>query len=209
MKMILGLALITSVALSAFSGCGGKSGSSSPAPVEQPDQKDKNSLSLTFAGDIGPIVAQKCAPCHSDGNHAPYFIGHEDVFQANGDSIYSAITSTDPNKVMPKPAKPRFLTDDEKGVLLAFLGKSDAGDRVALDFSADVNPILSAKCAPCHNSGNREPYFIGNESVFRSKADDIAAAITSTDPAKVMPKPAIQKTLSDDEKAKIKAFLKK
>lgn len=217
LPIISGLLFAAALSFITVSSCGKKGNDDdatqapvTPAAPKTDPKAPEAPLALTFIDNIGPIVAQKCAPCHSDGNKAPYFVGHEDVFKANADSIAASITSTAPDKVMPKKVKPRVLEESEKAIILAFLGQDGletGGTRI--DFTETVNPILTVKCAKCHGAEGREPFFIGNEAIFREETEDVVRTITSTDPLIIMPKPAIQKVLTDDEKAKLLRFLGK
>jgi uncharacterized membrane protein len=72
--------------------------------------------------DVSAIVDAKCARCHNDKSFAaPKFVGHEDVFKAEGDEIAAAVTATSSYEVMPPPANDRTLSADEKAKILSYL----------------------------------------------------------------------------------------
>ena len=76
---------------------------------------------------------------------------------------------------------------------------------------AEVNAILTDKCATCHIDRPNELSFVGHEDVLNEPetAKSIADRITTTDAAKIMPKQRLTKPLTDDEKAKMLVFIGK
>jgi hypothetical protein len=104
------------VAVAGVAGCGGKSGSASSGPA-------------TYWSAIKPIADQKCAPCHSADNIAPFTLSSLADFKEHSDKVRVAVAA----KKMPPwpPAKgcsdylgDRSLSDAE---IATFTGWIDAG----------------------------------------------------------------------------------
>lgn len=72
---------------------------------------------------------------------------------------------------------------------------------------SEVNPVLEAKCSPCHAQGARHSNLIGGEETFRAFAADIETRITSDDPKIKMPRDLGTKPLTEEEKAVFNAVL--
>jgi mono/diheme cytochrome c family protein len=85
----------------------------------------------------------------------------------------------------------------------------------APDFNRDVRPILSAKCFKCHGpdgAARKAKLRLDNrddaEHVFgKVEKSELVRRIEATDAKEVMPPPAAKKTLTDQEKATLRAWV--
>ncbi|MEY2795243.1 MAG: hypothetical protein RIR10_959, partial [Planctomycetota bacterium] len=118
-------------------------------------------------------------------------------------------------------------------ILATFVGlfgvQASAASPVALsattiDFNRDIRPILSANCFACHGpdaharkAGLRldvaeAAYATSEDGITAIKPRDLAASelwkrITSTDADNVMPPPESHRALTEEDKAKIRAWI--
>jgi len=185
----------------ALAGCGHKDKGAANGPAAP------NTPAPTFA-DISPILVQKCSPCHSGADDKTAFVTNEANFKAVGADASKRIVATDKTQ-MPLQHHAPALTDGEKTTLLTYLGKVQpppplAAAAVTYD---DISPIVAAKCSKCHGDSGRPSMlkFAGHEDVIQANSDAIATRVASTDIDQVMP--PVDKELSDDQKAKILAYL--
>ena len=111
------------------------------------------------------------------------------------------------------------------GLLLASLPLAAAATAAPpIDFNRDIRPILSANCYACHGpdanarkAGLRldqaeAAYAVREDGITAIKPGDLAASeiwrrITSDDADEVMPPPESHRTLSPDDRAKLKAWI--
>ena len=99
-----------------------------------------------------------------------------------------------------------------------------ASGLITVDFNRDIRPILSANCYACHGpdanarkAGLRldqadAAYAVREDGITAIKPADLAASelwkrITSTDADDVMPPPESHRALTDEDKAKIRAWI--
>ncbi len=99
-----------------------------------------------------------------------------------------------------------------------------ASSASTIDFNRDIRPILSANCFACHGpdanarkAGLRldkadAAYALREDGITAIKPSDLAASeiwkrITSSDADEVMPPPESHRTLSDNDKAKVRAWI--
>jgi len=99
-----------------------------------------------------------------------------------------------------------------------------ASNASTIDFNRDIRPILSANCFACHGpdanarkAGLRldkadAAYALREDGIMAIKPSDLAASeiwkrITSSDADEVMPPPESHRTLSDNDKAKVRAWI--
>lgn len=81
---------------------------------------------------------------------------------------------------------------------------------VALNFTADINPVIKASCggAICHGIGSPYGEYENHETLFNEDGAQVTARLNSTNPALVMPKPGFgTKPLGSRDREMLAAYL--
>lgn len=126
--------------------------------------------SVYFQNDILPIFISRCAMsgCHSATNPQEGIAlnsysnimasGEITPFNSNDGGIMEAITSTDPDKIMPEPPNAP-LSSTQISMITTWINQgaknnycNGACDTSNVTYSSSIAPLMQNSCVGCHNS---------------------------------------------------------
>lgn len=136
--------------------------------------------------EIGPILAEKCGPCHGEPleNGAPFsFLDYETAAEKADRAVERTEAGT-----MPPEGWPR-LTDAELDLLRAWAEAGAPRGEAAPPRWADVEPIMIGKCGACHGPtpANGAPYPLTDYENAAAHAERSAIRVE----AQTMPPPGL------------------
>ena len=205
--------------------CSSKSGGQHEAAPSAPSAPPATTLnasndqalgSLSFAGDIEPILATNCGGCHSSGAlHQPLFVGDEVVFRTNGAAILASIASSD-ERMPPSDTRADGVSASDQATLQSFLATTKGAENPPISptltpFEKTVLPVLTKNCGGCHSAGGTSPLIISGDALadaktFAGRGARWLKLIQKTDDSR-MPPPEDRKAMSADEQTILANFL--
>lgn len=145
-------------------GPGGSGGGGNPLPVSScsPD-------SVYFVNQVMPIISSNCtmSGCHDNITHADgvnltsytQVMRHVRPGDPANSKLYKVIIKTDGDRMPPPPMPP--LSPEQKSMIQKWISQGAKNnscigscDSTVFTYSGAVRPIMTAKCAGCHNPAN-------------------------------------------------------
>src|SRR5262245_27784777 len=108
--------MFAAMAVFALAGCGGTSA--------KKDSDKAPDADLPAFSEVNAVLTAKCAPCHAEGARHSNLVGHQETVDALAADIATRITSDDPKVKMPLELGTKPLTEGEKALFNAALGKA-------------------------------------------------------------------------------------
>lgn len=123
-----------------------------------------------FTNYVLPLLIANCTQsgCHDSETqeHGVDLTDYENImkevnpFNPNNSELYESIIETDPNDIMPPPPYAPFTSEQigfvktwiEQGALNNGCEQACDPTNISASFSADVKPIIDAKCGGCHST---------------------------------------------------------